>query len=143
MIYDEWKEVVADWCGNEGFRGRNSSGAQIQIGDVDGVAGIRPMELLLLGLAGCTGVDVVTILTKKHYKLSKFQIQVRGKRAVEHPRVFTRIDVKYILWGDHLKTLDVEKAIQLSEDKYCSASNMLGEVASIHTSYQINPDSED
>ena len=70
-------------------------------------------------------------------ELDKFQVEVRGKRAEEHPRIFTEIEVKYLLWGNRLDARSVEQAIQLSEEKYCSAQAMLAAVARITSSYQI------
>jgi putative redox protein len=95
------------------------------------------MQLILTGLAGCTGMDIVSILKKKRYEIEKFQVQVRGKRAAEHPRVYTEIEIQYLLWGSDLDELAVEQAVHLSEKKYCSASAMLGAVAQIKSSYQI------
>jgi len=135
---DEWKEVVANWKGGSGFVGTNSSGVQVQIGNVEGQPGTSPMELLLLGLAGCTGVDVASILNKMRQNLVNLRITVRGLRAPEHPRVYTEINILYELWGEGLSPKFVEDAIALSENKYCSASAMLGASAEINTSYIIH-----
>ena len=131
------KEVVAEWRGGMAFEGKNSSGGRVQVGEFDGKPGIRPMELLLVGLAGCTGVDIVNILEKKRQKLSDFTVRVRGERAETHPKVYTKIRVEYYLWGEGLEPRAVEQAIQLSEDKYCSARAMLGAVAKITSQYHI------
>ena len=93
-----WKDVVAEWQGDRGFIGGNSSGSTVQMGTVNGQSGVSPMEILLLGLAGCTGVDVVMILEKKRKSLRNFQIRVRGKRAEQHPKIYTDIEVEYLLW---------------------------------------------
>ena len=95
------------------------------------------MELLLMGLAGCTGMDVVSILSKQRQVLKDLQIQVRGKRAPEHPKVFTNIEITFLFWGDGLNPERIEQAIQLSEEKYCSASAMLGAVAEISFTFKI------
>jgi putative redox protein len=95
------------------------------------------MQLLLLGLAGCTGIDIVSILEKKKSPPTDFKIKVRGKRAETFPMVYTDIEIEYILWGDHLKEKDIELAIKLSEQKYCSVSIMLAKTASISSSYKI------
>lgn len=134
----EWKEVVAAWGGESAFLGRNLVGGSVQMGAFQGQPGISPMEMLLLGLAGCTGVDVVSILEKKRQRVNKFEVMVRGKRAEAHPRVYTEIEVSYHLWGDHIDPRAVEQAIQLSEDKYCSASAMLSAVASIRSRYYLH-----
>jgi putative redox protein len=134
-----WTEVVADWQGNQGFVGLNGIGGAIQINEVDGKPGVRPMELLLLGLAGCTGVDIVDILNKKRKHFEKFEIQVRGTRAQEYPKVYKEIEVIYRLWGQEIAARDLEQAIRLSEEKYCSAHAMLEAVAEIRSSYEILP----
>ena len=132
-----WKEIVAQWRGGMGFIGTNPAGVQVQIGTVDGQPGIGPMEMLLFGLAGCTGMDIVSILEKKREKLIDFQVKVRGKRAEDYPMVYTDIEVAYHLWGEDLDPKAVETAIRLSEEKYCSVSIMLGASARITTSYTI------
>lgn len=134
----EWKTVQAVWQGGRNFKGSNESGGYVQMGEFNGVPGASPMELILMGLAGCTGIDVVMILEKKRQELTKFQISVRGKRAEDFPRVYTGIEINYELWGSDLDPKAVEQAIQLSEDKYCSASAMLSAVAKITSRYQIH-----
>jgi putative redox protein len=95
------------------------------------------MEMLLVGVAGCSGIDIVNILMKKRQNISGFQVSVCGKRADSHPKVYTHIEVEYILWGDYLDPKAVEHAIQLSEEKYCSASIMLGATAEISSTYKL------
>lgn len=136
-MVDSWKEVTAKWQQDDAFLGYNSEGATVRIGNLDGKPGIGPMEMLLLGVAGCTGIDVVSTLGKKRQNLQNLQIFVRGKRAEQHPRVYTDIEIMYYLWGDSLDPRAVEHAIQLSKEKYCSASIMMGAVANISTSYKI------
>jgi putative redox protein len=134
---EQWKEVVAEWQGDMAFIGRNPAGGSIQIGTLNGQTGVGPMELMLLGVAGCTGMDIVSILQKKHLDLQDFQVKVCGKRADTYPMVYTEIHVNYLLWGEKLPPRDVEQAIQLSEEKYCSASAMLRATARIISSYRI------
>src|SRR5574338_791534 len=110
---EEWKEVVADWEGENGFTGRNMTGGTMQIGSVNGQPGVSPMEMLLLGVAGCTGIDIVSILGKKRQDLQDFQIRVRGRRASDYPRVYKEIEVTYLLWGTNIDAKAVEHAIQL------------------------------
>ena len=100
-------------------------------------AGPRPMELLLMSLASCTGMDVVSILSKKRVKLDDFSLEVEARQAQEHPKVFTEIKIHYIFEGDNIRSTDVERAIELSESKYCSASTMLKASASISHDYEI------
>lgn len=100
-------------------------------------AGIRPKELLLLGLAGCTGSDVTTILTKKKVKLSDFEINIKADTSEEHPQVFTKIDLEYVFYGKELNPKDVERAIELSLTKYCSVTAMLQKAMEITHTYKI------
>lgn len=99
--------------------------------------GIGPMQLLLVAVAGCTGEDIVSILQKKRAGLTDLQIRVRGKRAVDYPRIWTDIEITYLLWGEDLRPKDVEQAIQLSEEKYCSVSLMLRKSAKVSSAYHI------
>ena len=99
--------------------------------------GIRPMEMLLLGMAGCTTVDVVGTLEKMREKLSDCQAQISAVRSDEYPKVFTNIHIHFIIKGEQIDPLKVEKAIKLSADKYCSASIMLGETADITHDFEI------
>ncbi|MCX7836087.1 MAG: OsmC family protein [bacterium] len=101
--------------------------------------GIRPVELLLHALAGCSGMDVISILKKMKQPVEKFWIEVEGERASEHPKVFTKIHVTYFFQGQGLEPEKVERAIHLSHEKYCSVSAMLSKSCEITTSYVINP----
>jgi len=132
---DDWKEVSATWKGGLNFIGENAKGGTVQMGPIDGSIG--PMQLLLMGLAGCTGIDIVTILQKKKSTPTDFKVKVRGKRAETYPMVYTDIEVLYLFWGDDLKARDVEQAIKLSEQKYCSVSIMINKTANIKSSYKI------
>lgn len=134
---NEWKEVTATWQDDLTFIGENVEGGTVQMGMLNGKPGIKPMQLMLTGLAGCTGIDIVTILQKKKVSLTDFKVRVRGKRAESYPMVYTNIEVEYLLWAENLRPKDVEQAIELSEQKYCSVSIMLGKTASIHSSYKI------
>lgn len=135
---DNWKEIVAEWHSDTTFIGRNPAGAVVQIGTLDGKPGIGPMEMLLLGLAGCTGMDVISILQKQRQPVESFEVRVRGKRAGDYPMVYTEIEVEYIFWGVGLSTKFVEQAIELSEEKYCSVGIMLKKsVEKFTSSYRI------
>jgi putative redox protein len=135
MMADNWKEVSATWKGGLSFVGENANGGTVQMGPMDGSIG--PMQLLLVGLAGCTGIDIVSILQKKKVTPTDFKVKVRGKRAETFPMVYTDIEVEYLLWGENLKARDVEQAIKLSEQKYCSVSIMIRKTAKISSSYKI------
>lgn len=130
-----WREVSATWKGGLNFHGENDIGGTVEMGPTD--ESIGPMQLLLLGLAGCTGIDIVSILEKKKSTPTEFRVRVRGKRAETFPMVYTDIEIEYLLWGENLKERDVEQAINLSEHKYCSASIMLAKTATIRSTYKI------
>jgi len=103
-------------------------------------AASRPMELFLIGLGGCTGMDVLSILKKKRIPLTDFEIQVEAEQAEDYPKIFTKIKIHFIVHGKNINKIDVERAIELSETKYCSASAMLRKTAQMETSYQIIED---
>ena len=90
-------------------------------------AATRPMELFLLSLGGCSGMDVASLLKKMRVNYDKFEIYIDSERAEEHPKVYTKIDVTYKFWGKHLESnkAKIEKAINSSQDKYCSISAMI------------------
>ncbi len=101
-------------------------------------AGTRPMELVLVALGGCTGMDVVSILRKKRVKFDKFEIKITGERAEEHPKVYTKVDIEYTIYGKDIKEKDVEQAIELSQSKYCSVSAILKKSgAELNYTYKI------
>ncbi|HID39031.1 MAG TPA: OsmC family peroxiredoxin [Calditrichaeota bacterium] len=102
-------------------------------------AGIRPKELLLLSLIGCTGSDVASILTKMREPFTKLEVYVDGEMTETHPKVYTKLHITFKIWGDNLKTANIEKAIQLSRDVYCGVTAMLKKSIEITDSYEINP----
>lgn len=99
--------------------------------------GIRPMELLLQGLGGCTAFDVMLILKKSRQQVTDCVVEVEAERAETEPKVFTRIHVHFIVTGTGLKENVVKRAVQLSAEKYCSASIMLGKTAEISHDFEI------
>jgi putative redox protein len=99
--------------------------------------GIRPMEMLLLGVAGCTMIDVVTTLKKMRQNLTHCETKISAERADEHPKVFTDIHIHFIVQGKDLDSKKVDKAITLSAKKYCSASIMLGKTANITHDFEV------
>jgi putative redox protein len=101
-------------------------------------AGTSPMELLLLGLAGCTGMDVISILRKKQQDVTGMEIQIGGLRADEHPKVYTDITVHFVITGHSVKSEAIERAIELSRDKYCGASATLKHTAAMTYTYEIH-----
>ena len=99
--------------------------------------GVRPMEMLLLGMTGCTVIDVISTLKKMREDVVDCQTQVSADRSEEYPKVFTNIHVHFVLRGKQLNPLKVDKAIKLSAEKYCSASIMLGKTAVITHDFEI------
>jgi len=99
--------------------------------------GVRPMEMLLLGMGGCTQFDVVNILRRGRHAISACEAQIEAERAPVDPKVFTRIHVHFIVTGKGLTKKVVERAVRLSAEKYCSASIMLGKVAEITHDFEI------
>ncbi|MCX8105844.1 MAG: OsmC family protein [Ignavibacterium album] len=100
-------------------------------------AGIRPKELILISLAGCTGSDVASILSKKRVKLDGFEMNITAEQADEHPQVFTKIHLEYVFYGKNLPVKELERAIELSQTKYCSVTAMLQKAMPIEHSYRI------
>jgi putative redox protein len=98
----------------------------------------KPMELLLMSLGGCTGMDVVSILRKMRVDLDDFAIDIKADQAEDYPKVFTKIDLTYRLYGKDIDVAKVEKAIALSQDKYCSIMAMLKKTVAINYSYEIH-----
>lgn len=136
-MVENFTEITASWKGEMTFVAENASGGSVQMGMLDGKPGIGPMQLLLAGLAGCTGVDIVSILQKKRIELSDMKISVRAKRASDFPMIWTNIDVTYYLWGNKIPHKVLEQAIRLSEEKYCSVGLMLEKSAKINSTYRI------
>ena len=99
--------------------------------------GIRPMEMLLIGMAGCTTVDVVSTLKKMREKIDDCFAEINAERADDHPKVFTNIHIHFVVKGADLKPAKVEKAISLSADKYCSASIMMAKTAHVTHDFEI------
>jgi putative redox protein len=133
-------DAKVTWKTDNQFEGWSGSGLTLPVAggpSAEGEEGFRPMELLLVGLGGCTGLDVISILEKKRQKVTHFEVQVHGDRADEHPKVFTHIVVEYIVGGENIDRAAVERAVELSSTKYCSARAMLGAVAQIENRITI------
>jgi putative redox protein len=129
------------WVEQATFLGETASGhAVVMDGPPDHGGrnlGPRPMEMLLLGMGGCTSFDVVSILKKARQSISDCVAEISAERAETDPKVFTRIHVHFIVTGKELKEAQVKRAVELSAEKYCSASIMLGKVAEITHDYEI------
>ena len=129
------------WVENVAFLGETGSGhAVLMDGAPEGGGrnlGPRPMELVLIGTGGCTAYDVVHILKKSRAEISDCVAEIQAERADEDPKVFTKIHFHFIVTGKNLKPEQVERAIHLSAEKYCSASIMLGKTAAITHDFEI------
>ncbi|HEX6777537.1 MAG TPA: OsmC family protein [Ktedonobacterales bacterium] len=99
--------------------------------------GPSPMELLLMGTAGCTAIDVIGILRKKRQQVTSYQVRIQGTRAETHPRVFTEITIEHIVTGYAVDEAALVHAIELSNTKYCSAHAMMSKTAHITTTHRI------
>lgn len=130
--------AVIQSTGEDLFIGYAPSGNAVRI-DTDHTrhSAPSPMELLLLALGSCTGVDVLSILKKKRYKVTDYRIEVRGQRRDEHPRNYERMEVHHIVTGRNISGHSVEQAIKLSEEKYCSVAATLRPTAEIVSTYEI------
>jgi putative redox protein len=123
------------------FEGKAGTGFTVNLGadpDLGGDAdGFRPIELMLVSLAGCTAMDVISILRKKRQNVTAFRVEAHADRAGEHPKVFTDVTLKYVIHGVNVDPKAVARAIELSETKYCPAQAMLGQVVPIKHEYEI------
>ena len=127
------------WVGHEGFLGVTPSGHAVPLdSDRERNTAPGPMEMLLVALGACTATDVVVILGKKRQELERLEVEVTGQRAAEPPRVWTKLELVYRLYGE-LDEKAVRDAIELSETKYCSVAAMLGKTAEIHYRFEIHP----
>ena len=132
------------WLDHMSFIGESDSGHSVVMDGSPEVGGrnlaARPMEMVLLGMGGCTAFDVVMILQRARQPITDCVIELTAERADEVPKVFTKIHVHYIVKGKGLSEKQVEKAVTLSAEKYCSVSIMLGKTATITHDYEIIED---
>ena len=139
----EIKVARLNYAGGEAFVAESQSGHAIVTSFAqDTATAPTPMELLLISLGGCTGADVVSILEKKRQRVTAYEIEVRGERRAEHPRIYTNIEVVHKVRGHAVNEKAVADAIELSETKYCSVSAMLGAAAKITMRYEIENEEE-
>jgi putative redox protein len=123
------------------FEGKAGTGFTVNLGadpaDGGDADGFRPIELMLVSLAGCTAMDVISILRKKRQQITAFKVEAHAERAEEHPKVFTDITLKYVIHGIGVDPKAVARAIELSETKYCPAQAMLVKAVPIRHEYEI------
>ena len=130
-------QAQVKWIDDLQFVARAGSGPAVVMDTPDSGGGAGPMELMLMGTAGCTAMDVITILKKKRLNVTGFKINISGDRAEEYPKRFTDITIEYVVYGTDLKPEGVKQAIDLSEKKYCGAMASLN--ARISHTFRIEP----
>jgi len=130
-----------NWKGRLSFTGTADSGFEVALGSFPEVGGdddgFRPMELMALSLAGCTAMDVISILGKKRQKVLDYRVKVLSKRADNHPKVFTNASIEYHIAGEDIDEGAVTRAMELSADSYCPAQAMLGKIIPLELKYFI------
>lgn len=120
------------------FVAQSGGGHTLLIDDSAGGTGPKPIELVAIGLAGCTAFDVITILRQKyHQKVTGYAVQVEADQAERPPQVFTAVRIHHVITGLEIDTAAIEQAIRLSEEKYCSVGAMVQKTASFHTTYEV------
>lgn len=131
----------ADWVKGMQFVAAGWSGHAVtmdageEFGGNDSAA--RPQELMLVSLCGCTGMDVVSLLKKMRVAFSGIELNIEAEKAETHPHAFTRIDIEYVITGDDIDEAKVKKAIELSQERYCSVSAMLREACPVSHSFRV------
>jgi len=140
-------KAVVQWKENMTFIGTPDSGFLVQM-DADDYfggtnQGVRPMEMIALGLASCTGMDVISILRKKRQQVTQFEVRVNAPRSAEHPKVFTSARITYIVAGTNIDEAAVLRSIELSMTKYCPVQVMLSQAFPMELYYEIYEDEQD
>jgi putative redox protein len=134
-------EVVLNWKGRMSFEGVSDTGfvqkmdSDLSVGGNNSAA--RPMEFIVIGLAGCTGMDVISILQKKKQPVVDFQVKIHAQRADEHPKVISSAVIEYLVTGRGVEESALLRAIELSAEKYCPAQAMLGKAFLMQLIYKI------
>jgi putative redox protein len=137
------KTATIAWQEDLDFQGVTGTGYEFAFSGHSSVAGGSPMEMVLAAAAGCTAMDVIGILRKKRQLVTGLNVEIAGVRATEHPRLFTEIDMLYIVRGEEVDPAAVARAIELSQTKYCSVGLMLQNAGiTIRTSFRIEPSLE-
>jgi putative redox protein len=134
--------IKVRWNGNRQFVGWDEAGHGVVMDASSSYkgegSGVRPLEIVLYGLAGCTAMDVISILEKKRMDVRGLEIEVEAtQRTDEYPKIYTNIHLRYIVTGFGVTETAVARSIELSEEKYCSVSGMLGPQVEITTSYEV------
>ncbi|MHB9145327.1 MAG: OsmC family protein [Symbiobacteriia bacterium] len=135
------KSVAVKWVQGMEFQAQTGSGHSIIMDAREEVGGqnhgARPAEMVLVGLGGCTGMDIISILRKMRLNVERFEMQIDGDERTEHPKSYEHVEIRYRLWGD-IAPDKAERAIRLSRDRYCVVAHVVSGRASLHYTYQIN-----
>lgn len=139
-------KATVQWKDNMTFIGTPDSGFPVQM-DADASfggtnQGVRPMEMIALGLAGCTGMDVISILRKKRQQVTQFEVRVNAPRSADHPKVFTKALITYVVTGTHVDEAALVRSIELSMTKYCPVQVMLAYAFPMELHYEIYEDEQ-
>jgi len=124
------------------FEGETGSGHKIHFDSKpqgEPTAGPAPMETVLQAAAACSAMDVASILIKRRKTIDRFELEVEAQRSEEHPKIFKTLHVIYRLWGPNIASGEVEKAVELSQNKYCSVLNMLKPTVQVTCAVEVNP----
>ena len=140
-------KATVNWQNNMVFIGTSASGFPVQM-DADSsfggtTGGVRPMEMIALGLAGCTAMDVLSILRKKRQDVTQFEVRVDAPRSADHPKVFTKAVITYVVAGRSVDEDAVLRSIELAATKYCPAQIMLEPAVPMELHYEIYEDEEE
>ena len=134
-------DAKVTWHGDMSFTGTADSGFEVPLDTIPAVGGnndgFKPMELMAVSLAGCTAMDVISILAKMRQDITSFEVKVHTERADEHPKVFTEAVITYTVTGNKIDEKSVSRAIELSAVRYCPAQSMLTKVFPIRLEYKI------
>jgi putative redox protein len=142
MGYNTKKASIV-WEGNGvAFTAKGASGFSMRFDNPSGPNGGSPMEVLAISVGACTAMEVIDILRKKRQSVTGFEVNVLGTRTSEHPMIFSEIDIEFVIRGRNIDAKAVERSIQLSQEKYCSVSNMLNAKAAIKPHYRIIEEAE-
>lgn len=140
------KTASVTWRGDMHFTGTADTGFDLTLDADPSVGGqgmgFRPLELMLVSLAGCTAMDVISILKKKRQNVAGLEVRVEGDQAGDYPHVYTDIRVAYIVRGRNIDPAAVERSIELSETKYCPAHAMLSQAAHITSAFEVVEETE-
>jgi putative redox protein len=134
-------EATVRWAGNMTFIGKAGSNHLVPMDTTPEFGGdssaTKPMELLLIGLGGCTGMDIVSLLKKMRQDFSGIEMSITADRSEEHPNVYTKIDLEYVIYGRGIDKEKVKRAVELSQEKYCSVSAMLRKSCPVNYTWRV------